>query len=70
MGGFDESYRQPSLKILSWAIEAGGLYDSAVQDRRSSICATGVVSLLKLTPAIAAFALTELILRDRRFINT
>jgi glycosyltransferase involved in cell wall biosynthesis len=72
MGGFDESYRQPSIED----IELG--YRLKQARYRIRLCKTlqvkhlkhwGVVSLLKADFCCRALPWTELILRDRRFIN-
>jgi len=71
MGGFDESYRQPSIE--DWAglsAEAGGLYDSAVQDfAGQAFKALGCGLVAKSWLLLSCLPWTELILRDRRFIN-
>jgi len=62
----------PRLKCieLGYRLEAGGLYDSAVQTLQvKHLKHWGVVSLLKADFCYRALPWTELILRDRRFIN-
>jgi cellulose synthase/poly-beta-1,6-N-acetylglucosamine synthase-like glycosyltransferase len=72
LGGYDESYRQPSIED----IELGHRLKQA--GHRIRLCKTlqvkhlkpwGVVSLLKADFLHRALPWTQLILRDRRFIN-